>query len=387
MTPNRNEHDSQPDAMTRITIPMLDISDHEDQHVFVAQGTKTEWNGHPNTVLLPDGRTIFCVWQGRRDGSTAHGAPAGYMKRSDDAGVTWSDYLDLPRNWLKIGRGAPVMHRLVDPHGKARLFVFCRDEGRTTFLQAASEDDGRTWSEMRPIGLMDPDRAPVTGWTAPITILRAQGADGRSKHLMWYERSRDGGPRPGVIWQSASYDGGLSWGASRAVVDKAGVCEPAAVRSPTGRQLLLLMREQSRELNSLFAVSDDEGQTWSPPRELPLALTGDRHLARYAPDGRLMVAFRPVPSKRSMTLSASPQDYFTAWVGRYEDIVEGREGEFLIRLARSYRGRDHTYPGLEVLPDGTFVATTYIQYRPGPELQSIVSVRFRLDEVESQRSS
>jgi len=41
------------------------------------------------------------------------------------------------------------------------------------------------------------------------------------------------------------------------------------------------------------------------------------------------------------------------------------------------------YPGLELLPDATFVATTYIQYLPD-ELQSIVSVRFRLDEVLSR---
>jgi hypothetical protein len=81
-------------------------------------------------------------------------------------------------------------------------------------------------------------------------------------------------------------------------------------------------------------------------------------------------------------LSAYPDGYFTAWVGRYEDIVAGREGECLIRLLRSHCGADHTYPGLEVQPDGTLVATTYIQYRPGDEMQSIVSVRFRLDEID-----
>ncbi len=87
---------------------------------------------------------------------------------------------------------------------------------------------------------------------------------------MWYERARDGRPRPGVIWQSASYDGGLSWGESKPVGDKAGASEPAAVRSPDGRQLLLLIRENTRQIRSLFSTSDDQGETWSEARELPL---------------------------------------------------------------------------------------------------------------------
>lgn len=375
------KHGTAPDIHKRITLPLVDISAQTQRHVVVARGDPMQWNGHPSTVLMPDGRTIYCTWQGRRDGRHKHGAPVGYMKRSDDGGLTWSDYIDLPASWRAIGRGTPLIHRLVDPQGSSRLFVFCRDEERTTFLQAVSEDEGATWSDMRPIGRSDPRGAPIAGWTAPISILESTRPDGTRRHLMWYERSRENEPRPGVIWQSASYDGGLTWGESKAVVDRAGASEPAAIRSPDGRQLLLLIREQNREMNSLFAVSDDEGETWSEPRELPLALTGDRHLARYAPDGRLVIAFRPVPPGKRLSLPDYPDGYFTAWIGRYEDILENREGEQLVRLLRSHRGADHTYPGLEVLPDGTFLATTYIQYAPEPELHSIVSVRFRLDEL------
>jgi hypothetical protein len=35
-----------------------------------------------------------------------------------------------------------------------------------------------------------------------------------------------------------------------------------------------------------------------------------------------------------------------------------------------------------VLPDGTVVATTYIKYRPGPERNSVVSVRFLPNETD-----
>jgi hypothetical protein len=61
----------------------------------------------------------------------------------------------------------------------------------------------------------------------------------------------------------------------------------------------------------------------------------------------------------------------------------GRLGDSndVVKLLHSHAGTDHTYAGLELLPDGTFAGTTYIKYRPGPELHSVVSVRFRLDET------
>ncbi len=53
----------------------------------------------------------------------------------------------------------------------------------------------------------------------------------------------------------------------------------------------------------------------------------------------------------------------------------------MLDLVPSHCG-SRTYPGLERLPDGAFVATTYIKYRPGPELHSVVNVRFKLEDVE-----
>jgi len=111
---------------------VVDISGETNRHVIIAKGTETDWQGHPHTVLLPDGKTMFCVWQGRQDGTGRHGAPGGLLKRSDDGGLTWTGLLDVPANWKEIGRGSPAIHRLVDAKEVARLFVYCRDEKRTT---------------------------------------------------------------------------------------------------------------------------------------------------------------------------------------------------------------------------------------------------------------
>ena len=182
-----------------------------------------------------------------------------------------------------------------------------------------------------------------------------------------------------TVWQSISADGGLTWGPERQVAAFSGadLCEPAVIRSPDGRQLACLMRENTRRYNSLLIVSDDEGATWSEPVELPASLTGDRHMPRYAPDGRLVIVFRD-------TTHVSPtQGDFVAWVGAYDDVVKLREGQYRVRLLESPKKRDLGYPGLELLPDGTFVATTYAVLNEGEE-HSVVSVRFTMADLDQK---
>jgi hypothetical protein len=162
------------------------------------------------------------------------------------------------------------------------------------------------------------------------------------------------------------------------------------IRSPDGKQLLMLMRENKRRYNSLWAVSDDEGKTWSKPKELPAALTGDRHTAVYAADGRLVVMFRsrrPVPKSESNHekggIPVWGSGKTTAWVGTYEDIIEGREGQYLVSLL-GYGG----YSKLERLPDGTILGITYCRYPYQQEGgSSIVTTRFKLEETDALLTS
>jgi len=63
-------------------------------------------------------------------------------------------------------------------------------------------------------------------------------------------------------------------------------------------------------------------------------------------------------------------------------LLEGTSGQYKIKLLHSYAGSDCGYPGLEILPDGTIVAITYVKMRPGPEQHSIVGVRFKLEETD-----
>jgi hypothetical protein len=298
-----------------------------------------------------------------------HGGTAGPLKRSDDGGKTWSEELPVPENWWKV-KNCPAIYRLTDPQGVARLIVYAGQGPDGTMQQSVSTNEGKTWSPMQSNGLV---------CVMPFcTIMPVEGG----KKLIGLSNIRRPGetkdPRSNIVTQSESSDGGLTWSAWRVLVDLGDLkpCEPEVVRSPDGKQLLCLIRENIRSQPSHFITSDDEGKTWSEVKALSPGLHGDRHKHVYLPDGRLVIAFRDI-GKDSPTRA-----HFVAWVGRYEDIISGKDGEYKIKLLHSHKGSDCGYPGLELLPDGTIVATTYIKYRAGSEQNSVVSTRFTLAEAD-----
>ena len=82
-----------------------------------------------------------------------------------------------------------------------------------------------------------------------------------------------------------------------------------------------------------------------------------------------------------MTHESPTKGDWVAWVGTFDDIVKGREGQYRVRLMDNTEGADCAYPGVEVLPDGTFVVTTYGHWTEGEE-PYVVSVRLKLDELD-----
>lgn len=128
--------------------------------------------------------------------------------------------------------------------------------------------------------------------------------------------------------------------------------------------------------------SRDEGATWSEPADTPWGLSGDRHIGVQTDDGRLVFAFR------DMAPASTTRGHFVAWVGTYDDIKRADGGQYRIKLLHNHADQvtDCGYPGVELLPDGTIVATTYLKYRPGLEKHSVVSTRFTLAELDPQTS-
>ena len=195
--------------------------------------------------------------------------------------------------------------------------------------------------------------------------------------------TKDAGAKtPGfTLYQILSTDGGLTWSKPSAIWrgSEIHLCEPGLIRSPDGKQIAVLLRENARQKNSHVIFSNDEGKTWSKPRELPASLSGDRHTGKYGPDGRLFISYR---DRSARDVKSPTAGEWVGWVGTYDDIAKGREGQYRVRLMKNHRSSDCAYPGVEILPDGTFVATTYGHWTKG-EQPYIVSVRFKLSELDT----
>ena len=363
------------------TIPTIDLAGEKERQVVVDR-EPGQYLGHPTTVLLEDNRTTLIVYP------KGHGRGTIIYKRSTNAGKTWSERLPTPASWA-TSLEVPTLHRVVDAAGKKRVIMF---SGLYPIRMAVSEDGGTTWSELKPIGDFGGvvTMASVLGLKTSGQYLAFFHDDGRFIRGGNEERYGVKSPHsdftspaavPWRFWVYAtlSKDGGLTWSvpAPIAMLPDADLCEPGAVRSPDGKQIAVLLRENSRKYNSFVLFSNDEGLTWSEPRELPAALTGDRHTAKYAPDGRLFISFRD-------TTHVSPtKGDWVAWVGTYDDIVRGNEGQHRVRLMHNTKGADCAYPPVEVLPDGTIVTTTYGHWTKG-EQPYIVSVRLKLSELDQK---
>ena len=350
------------------SIPLIDLAG-ETQRQVVVDREPGQYLGHPTTVLLEDKKTIIAVYP------KGHGRGAIVLKRSTDGGLTWSERLPTPKSW-ETSLETPTIHRVVDRRGKKRLIVF---SGLYPIRMAVSEDDGKSWSELKAIG----DYGGIVTMGAVerlkngdyVALFHDDGRffrkDGKRSEFM-------------TLYQTVSKDGGLTWGEPQQLFtsDKIHLCEPGVIRSPNGKQLAMLLRENRRARNSHVMFSNDEAKTWSQPVELPGALTGDRHTGKYAPDGRLFISFR------DMAHETPTKGDWVAWVGRYDDIANQREGQYRVRLMDNHKNKsgwegDCAYPGVEILPGGTFVVTTYGHWVAG-EMPYVVSIRLTLAELDAK---
>lgn len=370
------------------TLPIVDMN-YAGEHQFIVDREAGQYLGHPTTVLLKDGKTIIVVYP------KGHGRGAIVMKRSVDGGRTWGERLPTPDNW-DTSMETPTIYALTDRQGTDRLVLF--SGGLFPVRMAVSEDNGDTWSPLKPIGdysgivamadlvqLKDGShmaffhgmsRRFVGGYEDQAAVspdfLKYSKMDGETPEFHDRAKRRQ-------IWQTRSTDGGLTWGEPELVVqsDVAGLCEPGVFRSPDGNQLAMLLRENTRTMNSFVTFSDDEGETWSEPRQLPGSLTGDRHQGCYTPDGRLFISFRDT------CLASLTQGDWVAWVGTYDDIVNGNEGQYRVRLMQNFKSWDCAYPAVELLPDGTIVTLTYGHWNRSA-IPYIAGFRFTMDELDNK---
>ncbi|MFP4621499.1 MAG: sialidase family protein, partial [Bacteroidales bacterium] len=299
-----------------------------------------------------------------------------FVTSSEDDGITWSEPREITSKvkkdnwgWYATGPGSGI--QIQQGEYKGRLVIPCDHVTEKTERRYShviySDDHGETW-ELGGISPQDHvNECEVVELADGRLMLNMRNYD-RSQSARQVAISDDGG----ITWKNQHFDKELTEPVCQAAIERHTWPE----KNQQGVILFSNPDHPEKRVNMTVKGSYDEGHTWSKPVDTPWGLTGDRHMGVYTPDGRLVIAFR------DRALNSPTYGHFVAWVGTYKDIKQGNQGQYRIKLLHSYADADCGYPGMEILPDGTIVATTYIKYRPGKKKHSVVSTRFKIEEID-----
>ena len=378
------------------TIPELDLSTMPDE----LKGSKYEYlyklstvdnskdyMAHPDSVLLKNGNILTVYPAG-------HGKGAVLNKVSTDGGVTWSESVkNTPASWVN-SQETPTIYRLEFSDGTPDKLILISANPRwpnsTTvggFECSISEDEGKTWTEFQRFYDLESD-TPVVPIVAMSSLTRLKENGKFTDKWMGFFHDSDFYNYKTIL--TFDEKGNMQWSKPekyfaeyRDIEKSSNMCEVEVIRSDKGLgdELCLITRSNSKKINSLISFSTDEGKTWSKPVEAPAALNGERHKAEYTSDGRLFITFRSIERGDKAKENAETatdrnrgwiSEGLVAWVGSYEDLKNGTEGDYRIKIAHIYfddqtepeyyANADTGYCGNVVLEDDTIVTSSYGKY-------------------------
>lgn len=379
------------------TIKELDLSVMPDE----LKGTKYEYlyqlttvddsrdyMAHPDAVLLKNGNILMMYPAG-------HGKGAVQTKISTDNGLSWNEEVKNPPQSWENSRETPTVYRLQFTDGVTddKLIMISAnpkwgDEPTDGgFNCSVSCDEGETWTEFETFYDIN-STCPVVPIVAmsSLTQLKENG-EFVDKWMGLFHDSDFYNYKTILTFDE---NGNPQWSEPvkyfsqyREIEQSSNMCEVEVIRSDKGQgdELCLITRSNTKRINSLISFSNDEGETWSEPVEAPAALNGERHKADYTSDGRLFITFRSIERGQKAKENASKDvtsgwisEGWVAWVGTYDDLKNGTEGQYRIKLAHIYKKgqkkpeysaeADTGYCGNVVLSDGTIVTSSYGKFSP-----------------------
>ncbi|MBR5320404.1 MAG: exo-alpha-sialidase [Clostridia bacterium] len=338
--------------------------------------------GHPDSVLLNNGDILTLYPKG-------HGKGAVLSKISDNGGISYDKEIEnQPISWEK-SLETPTVYRLNFANGEEKLILISANSkwpGMSTpggFNSSISVDEGKTWTEFKRFWDNDSEMPiiPIVAM-ASLTRLKEKG-EFVDKWMGIFHDHNFVNYKTILTFQE---NGEYNWSKPEKYLSQyrdfetyAGICEVECIRSDGGKgdELCLIARCNKKTCTSLLLFSDDEGETWSKPKEASFALNGERHKAEYTDDGRLFITFRSIERDKKRVKKIRKfggelkwySEGWVAWVGTYDDLKNGREGQYRIKIAHTYLDQqnepsivanaDTGYCGNVVLKDGTIVTSSY----------------------------
>ncbi|MEV6484490.1 exo-alpha-sialidase [Streptomyces sp. NPDC051576] len=284
--------------------------------VVVPQDATQSW-GDPTPVVDRQTGRVSLFWKG--DGSNI------YVKRSDDAGATWSATEDLtplfasnPYGWT---RDAPIPgHGVQLSTGRLLMPVMHRAAGTATDANYGmdmlySDDHGASWHRGSP--LMDPDY--------PINESRIyERSDGA---VVLNGRWGSGGTRYRAT--SISTDGGLTWSAP-AIDGSTGTfssVDAGMLRYSSGSvdRLLFSRPDSSARENMTVSISYDDGASFRYSRVIDPGTSYYSDLARLS-DGTILLVYGRDGTVANYPERISVARFDLAWLTKGRDSLAAGPG-------------------------------------------------------------
>lgn len=391
------------------TLPQYKLDQTKVTDVHKSLDTSNQYFGQPDMIRTKSGRLITSFPQG-------HGKGPLIMKISDDDGATWTRKTDIPASWAG-SQETPTLYVLNLADGTERIMMITACPGwgtdsagnRYGWNTSYSDDNGETWTEYRHWqSNRTYDNANNDAIVAMASLVQLKDSDGNDiqKWMGVYHNYAYVNFRTYLTFDE---NGDEQWSESepylaqwRSIESAYQMCEIGMFRSPDGKRIIGLARSQSHNNPATLIYSDDEGETWSKPMDLPGSLAGERHKIAYDPiSGRLLVTFREINyDLNGNNRFDGGNDWnagdWVAWVGTYDQLINQEDGEYRILLAEDWannaKSGDTGYAGVAVLDDGTFIMDTYghwdkefSQNWPGGVTTDrcyIKQAKFKLGEVE-----
>lgn len=372
-----------------------------------------DYFAHPDSVLLKN-NDILTVYP------AGHGKGSILNKVSPNGGKSYPFSIpNTPSSWEK-SLETPTIYRLEFKDGSEKLILISGNAKWPNmktpggFNCSISEDEGQTWTEFKTFFSLDTSDGviPIVAM-ASLTRLKENG-EFVDKWMGFFHDSKFHNYKSILTF---NVNGDMEWSTPERYFEihrqkelESNMCEVEVIRSDMGKgdELALITRSNSKKMNSLISFSRDEGETWTAPKELPAALSGERMKADYLDDGRLFIVFRSIERGPKASMYAKTNQELTrgwmsegwvAWIGTYDDLRNGTEGQYRIKLAHTYLANqkepsysanaDTGYCGTVVMPDGMVVTSTYGCFDPnkltadGSKYRtSIVSKRLNIKDVD-----
>ena len=370
-----------------------------------------DYMAHPDSVLLKNGNILTFF-------PADHGKGAIQTKISLDGGLSWNEKLNnTPSSWV-YSRETPTVYRLSFSNAEDKLIMISANPkwpNETTvggFNCSVSCDEGKTWTEFERFFDLKSENPviPIVAMSS-LTQLKENGVFVNK----WMGLFHDSDFYNYKTILTFDEEGKMKWSVPekyfsqyRKIEKFSKMCEVEVIRSEGGKgnELCLISRSNSKKINSLISFSSDEGKTWSKPKEAPPALNGERHKAEHTKDGRLFITFRSIERGNNARLHSGKNNLhgwisegYVAWVGTFDDLKKGLEGQYRIKVAHIFdegqtepeycAGSDTGYCGNVVLEDGTIVTCSYGKFSPEEKTKDqkklktyICSKRIRLEDTD-----